>query len=115
MITSWVRPKQHLAVLIKAAFSRYEAGIEQAGIIKGAVPTTSLSPFAPGDVIAILAVGISRVPCCAKEALGGVARAGGEMPCLVPGHCRCCQHGKKNRGYAHQTKSRHVFLPRGLG
>ena len=99
MITSWVRPKQHLAVLIKAAFSRYEAGIEQAGIIEATIPSTSLAPFAPGYVIAILAVGISGFPGRTKQALA-------RMSC-VPGHCGACQHRKNE--CANQSEFRHAF------
>ena len=73
MITLRVRPKQHLTVLIKAAFSRYEAGVAQASVIKGAVPTASLSPFAPGHIIAILAMGVPGVPGRAEQALARVS------------------------------------------
>jgi len=75
MITSSVRPKQNLALLIEAAFSRYEGWVVKASIVERAVPRTSLPPFAPGDVIAILAVGISGFPGRAEEALAGVGWA----------------------------------------
>jgi len=39
-----------MALLIEAAFSRYEAGVGQTGIIEAAVPSASPSPAAPGDV-----------------------------------------------------------------
>jgi hypothetical protein len=58
MITSWVGAEQYLALRIKAAFSRYKAGVYQASIVERAIPSAALSPFAPGHVIAILAVGI---------------------------------------------------------
>ena len=107
MIPSGVGPKQHLALRIKAAFSRYEARVTQASIVEPAVPSASLPPFAPGDVIAILAVGISRFPGRTKEALGGVAWTGD----YVSGHRGSCQHGKKDGGGADQFEFRHAFLP----
>jgi hypothetical protein len=107
MITSWMRPKQYLAPRIKAAFSRYKAGVVPASIVERAVPTASLSPFGPCDVIAILAVGISRFPGRTEEALGGAAWAGDD----VPGHRGSRQHRENGRGGANQSEFRHSFLP----
>jgi hypothetical protein len=76
---------------IKAAFSRNKARVTQASIIERAVPSAALSPFAPGDVIAILAVGISRFPGCTKDAQGGIDRTGD----YVPGRRGFCQHRKR--------------------
>jgi len=105
MVTSSVRPKQNLALLIEAAFSRYEGWVVKAGIVERAVPRTSLPPFAPGYVVAILAVGISGFSGCTKDALSGVGRA------YVPGHCWPRQHRKKHRGSANHSEFRHAFLP----
>ena len=107
MIASWVRPKKYLALCIKAAFSRYEARIMPASIVERAVPTASLPPFGPGDVIAILAVGISRLPGRTKDALGGVDWTGDYMP----GHRGPCQHRKKDCGNTSQSEFGHAFLP----
>ena len=43
--------------------------IEQARIIETGIPRASPSPAAPGQVVAILAVRISRLPGCTKDAL----------------------------------------------
>jgi hypothetical protein len=107
IIISWVCPKQYLALRIKAAFSRYIAGVMPAGIVELAVPTASLPPLAPGDVIAILAVGISRFPGRTKDALGGMAWTGD----YVPGHRGSCQHRRKGRRNANQPEFRHAFVP----
>ena len=96
MITSWVCPKQYLALRIKAAFSRYKARVTPASIVERTVPTASLSPFRPFDVIAILAVGIARFPGRTKNALGGVDWTG----FYVPGHRGSSQHRKKDCGNA---------------
>ena len=72
--------KQRLTLLIEAALSRNKAGIVDAGIVKRTVPAPSLAPFAPGDVVAIPAVGISCVPRCAKDALTLTSGARGELP-----------------------------------
>src|SRR5690242_6981620 len=74
---SGVRAKQRLALRTKAAFPGDKAGIKNAGIIQRAVPPAALSPFAPSDVIAIFAVGISWFPGRTKNALAGVARVAG--------------------------------------
>lgn len=63
-ITSWMCPKQYLALRIKAAFSRDKARVTPASIVERAVPSASLSPFAPGDVIAIL-FSLARWRACA--------------------------------------------------
>jgi hypothetical protein len=107
-ITSWVCPKQYLTLRIKAAFSRNITRVKVAGIVERAVPTASLPPFRPFDVIAILAVGISRFPGRTKHALGGVARTGD----YVSSHRRgSCQHSNKNGGNANQSEFRHAFPP----
>src|SRR6202051_154678 len=77
-----------------------------AGIVERAVPTASLPPFRPFDVIAILAVGISRFPGRTKDALGGVDRTGDYMP----GHRGPCQHRKKDCGNANQSEFGHPYL-----
>ena len=92
-ITSWMCPKQDLALRIKTAFSRYEPGVTQASIIERTVPSASLSPFRPCDVVAILAVRISRFPGRTKDALSGAAWTGD----YVAGYRRgSCQHRNKN-------------------
>jgi hypothetical protein len=93
-------------VRTEAAFPRDKAGVEYAGIIQGAVPGTPLSPFAPGYVIAILAVGISRLPRRTKEALAGVDRSVDE----VAGHHGSSQHGKEDSDGSDQFEFHHVFL-----
>jgi hypothetical protein len=103
IVTSWVRPKQDLAVRIEAAFPRDKAGVVYAGIIQGAVPGTPLPPFAPGYVIAVSAVRISRIPGRTKNALAGVAQ--------VPGHCGSAQHRKEDRSSANQFEFCHALLP----
>jgi hypothetical protein len=107
-ITSWVCPKQYLALCIKAAFSRNKMRVKVASIVERAVPTASLPPFRPFDIIAILAVGISRFPGRTKDALGGVPWTGD----YVAGHRGFCQHRKKDCGSANQSESRHSFLHR---
>ena len=106
-ITSRVRPKQYLALCIKAAFSRNITRVKVASVVERAVPTASLPPFRPFDVIAILAVGISRLPGRTKDALGGVPWTRD----YVAGHSGSCQHRKKDCGSANQSESRHSFLP----
>src|SRR5580692_8036955 len=110
-IASWVCPKQYLTLRIKAAFSRNITRVKVAGIVERAVPTASLPPFRPFDVIAILAVGISRLPGRTKDALGGVPWPGD----YVAGHRGLCQHRKKDCGSANQSESRHSFPPIGSG
>jgi len=77
--------------------------VEPTRIIETGIPPASPPPAAPGEVIAILAVGISRFPSCAKDAL---ARVG-----YRPGHRGSCQHRKKDSGGANQSEFRHAFLP----
>ena len=105
----WARLKSKAckALSSKAAFSRYIARVTPASIVERAVPTASPPPAAPGDVIAILAVGISRLPGRTKDALGGVDRTGA----YVPGHRGSCHHRKKDCGNANQSEFRHAFLP----
>ena len=87
----------------KAAFSRYIARVTPASIVERTVPTASPPPAAPGDVIAILAVGISRFPGRTIDAL---AWAGYH----VTSHRGSCQHRKKNCGNANQLEFLHAFL-----
>ena len=87
-IVSRVRPKQYLALSVKTAFSRYVARVMPASIVERAVPTTSLPPFRPFDVIAIFAVGVSGLPGRTKYALGGTAWTGD----YLPGQRGPCQH-----------------------
>jgi hypothetical protein len=100
--------KQRLTLPIEATLAGNKAGIVDAGIVKRTVPAASLAPFAPGDVVAILAVGISRFPGRTKHALGGVAWTGD----YVSSHRRgSCQHSNKNGGNANQSEFRHAFPP----
>ena len=107
-ITSWMCPKQDLALRIKTAFSRYEPGVTQASIIERTVPSASLSPFRPCDVVAILAVRISRFPGRTKDALSGAAWTGDYVAAYRRGSC---QHRNKNGSNANQSEFRHAFLP----
>jgi hypothetical protein len=111
MITSWVCPKQYLALCTKTAFCWYIARVTPACIVERAVPTASPPPSAPGDVIAILAVGISGLPGRTKDALGGVDWTGDYMP----GHRGPCQRRKKDCGNANQSEFGHAFSPVGSG
>ena len=106
MITSWVCPKQYLALCIKAAFSRFITRVKVASIVERAVPTASLSPFRPRDVIAILAMGISRFPGRTKDALGGIPWTGD----YVPRHRRPRQRRREDYGCANQAEFRHASL-----
>src|SRR5882724_2160849 len=79
--------------------------ITHAGIVELAVPTAAPPPAAPGYVIAIPAVGISRFPCRAIDALGVVAWTRD----YLPGHCgRRCQC--KRCGSAENSEFHHAFL-----
>jgi hypothetical protein len=104
---SFVRPKQYMALCIKAAFSGNESRVSQAGVVERAVPTASLPPFRPCDVIAVLAVGISRLLGRTKDASGGIPSSG----YYTLGHSGSCQHRKKDCGSANQSEIRHSFLP----
>src|ERR1700722_1559561 len=96
-ITSLVCPKQYLALCIKAAFSRNITWIKIASIVERAVPTASLPPFRPFEVIAILAVGISRLPGRTKDALGGMYWTGDYVtPNRRPRQRRKEDHGCAN-------------------
>jgi hypothetical protein len=106
---SRVCSKQYLALSVKAAFSRYVARIMPASIVERAVPTASLPPFRPFDVIAIFAVGVSRFPGRTKDALGGTAWTGD----YLPGQRGTCQHRKKHCGNANQSDVFHSVLPLG--
>ena len=96
-----------MALRITAAFLRNITRVEVASVVERAVPTASLSPFGPLDVIAILAVGISRFTGRTIDALGGVCWTGDD----VPGHRGSCQSRKKKRGNANPSEFRHWFLP----
>src|SRR5581483_1202255 len=103
-ITLRVRAEQRLARGIEGAIIWNKRGIGQASIVKGAVPSASLPPLAPGGVIAVLANGVSGLPGCAKQALPRIM-------VYVPGHCGAGQHGKADCGGANQSKFRdHTFL-----
>jgi hypothetical protein len=101
------RTEQRLTLLIETAFSGNEGRIVQAGIIERTVPAPSLAPFAPGDVVAILAVGISGFSGCTKKALAGMGGSGDE----VPRHHGGRERGKKGSGSAKKSEFCHVFLP----
>ena len=92
-----------MAPRITAAFSRNITRVKVASIVERAVPTASLPPFAPGYVIAILAVGISSFPGRTIDALGRVDWTGD----YVSGHRGSHQYRKKNWGNANQSEFRH--------
>ena len=79
--------------------------ITQAGIVELAVPAAAPPPAAPGYVVAIPAVGISRFPRRAIDALGVMAWAGD----YLPGHCGRCGQGK-SCGSAKNSEFHHAFL-----
>jgi hypothetical protein len=106
-MTLRVRPKQYLALCIEAALSRYEGRVMKAGIVECGIPTASLPPFGPFDVIAIFAVGISRFPGCTEDALNGTVWTGDHRPSQRWN----CQHRKKNYGNPDQSEFCHAFLP----
>lgn len=60
------------------------------------VPSASSPPGAPGHVILILAIGISRLPVQAGAALNVVGGLGDD----VLRRCRPCQRGRKDGGNA---------------
>jgi hypothetical protein len=60
------------------------------------VPSASSPPGAPGHVILILAIGISRLPVQAGAALNVVGGLGDD----VLRGCRPCQRGRKDGGNA---------------
>jgi hypothetical protein len=97
-----------LAPRVTSAFSRNITRVKVASIVERAVPTASLSPFAPSYVIAILAVGISNFPGRTINALGGMHWTGGYVP---PGHRGSCRYRKKSCGNAYKSESLHSFLP----
>src|ERR1700674_4791124 len=71
------------------------------------VPSAPGPPGAPGQVILILAIGISRLPVQAGVALGVVGGMGDD----VLRHCRPCQRGGKNNGSAKKCELGHgIFL-----
>src|SRR6202521_5627029 len=90
---------------LRPAARGFISRITQAGIVELAVPAAAPSPAAPGYVIAIPAVGISRFPCRAIDALGVVAWAGD----YLPGHCGRCGKGK-SCGSAENSEFHHAFL-----
>ena len=61
---------------IHAAFTRNECRIVEAGIIESAIPTTSLPPFAPHNIVAQPTMRIARFSGCAVDALMGLASHG---------------------------------------
>lgn len=79
--------------------------VTPAGIVEPAVPAASESPFGPGRIIAIFAVGISRFPGRTIDALGLAARAGA----CVPGRCGPCCQGKSHDS-AENSEFHHAFL-----
>jgi hypothetical protein len=101
------RPEQWAALLIEAALSRYKAGIVNAGVVERVVPCASLTPFAPGDVIAIFAVGISRLSGRAKDAPSRMGGSGKHGPRHHGRHQRCQQDGR-NSGKPYRC---HSFFP----
>jgi hypothetical protein len=96
--------KQRLTLPIEATLAGNKAGIVDAGIVKRTVPAASLAPFAPGDVVAIPAVGISCIPRCAKEALTLTGGARGELP-------RHRWRRQQDGDSAEKPKSCHATLP----
>src|ERR1700722_1945747 len=109
--TSWVCPKQHLALCIKAAVSRNKTRVKVASIVERAVPSAVLPPAAPSYEIAILAVGISRLPGRTEDALGGVPFGGVPWSgAYVLGHRWPCQHRKKDCSNANHSELRHLYL-----
>ena len=66
----------------------YVTRVAQARIVESGIPAASPSPAAPGDVIAILAVGITSFPGCAVDALGRHCdpRCGGRSCCHAESH-----------------------------
>jgi hypothetical protein len=83
----------------------YIARITPASIVELAVPTASPPPAAPGDVIAILTVWISRFSGRTIDALGVVAWAGD----YLLGHCGPCCQGK-SRDSAENFEFHQAFL-----
>ena len=82
--------------------------IAQAGSVKAAVPSAYSSPIAPGHVIAIRVVRISSFLSCTKDALGGVARAGVDVPRHHgPRECRIEDYGDgdANQEFCHAFPS----------
>ena len=110
--SSWVCPKQYLALCIKAAFSRNITRVKVASIVERGVPSAVLPPAAPSYEIAIFAMGISRLPGRTKDALGGVVpwRVVPWSVDYLPGHRWRCQHRKKDCGNANQSEFRHPYL-----
>ena len=78
--------------------------VKEATVVAGGVPTASLPPFAPGDVIVNRAERISRFDGRAIEALGGV-----DGMVDISCHRRSCGEGK-NHGRAEHFEFHHVFL-----
>jgi hypothetical protein len=105
----WVRPKQYMALCIEAALSGHESRVMKAGIVERGIPTASLPPFGPFDVIAVFAVGISRFPGCTKNALNATVWTGGHRP----SQRWSCQHRKKDCGNPDQSDFCHGIPPLG--
>lgn len=91
--------------LTPAAANWHMTRVTPASIVEPAVPTAPESPFGPGPIIAILAVGVSRFPGRTIDALGVAARAGA----CVPGRCRPCCQGKSHDS-AENFEFHHAFL-----
>jgi hypothetical protein len=79
--------------------------VAPAGIVEPAVPAAAPPPAAPGQVIAIPAVGISGFPCRAIDALGVAAWTGD----YLRGHCGPCRQGD-SCGSTENSKFHHAFL-----
>ena len=77
--------------------------VTPASIVEPAVPTAPVSPFGPGRVIAILAVGISRFPGRTIDALGVAAWAD------MLGRCGPCCQGESHDS-AENFEFHHAFL-----
>jgi hypothetical protein len=99
------RPGVRTGGLMPGTSRWYITRVTPAGIVEPAVPTASPPPAAPGDVVAILAVGISRFPGRTIDALGVVARAGDDLS----GHCGPCCQGK-GHGSTENFEFHHAIL-----
>src|ERR1700739_1569221 len=112
----WERPGRSClsafcpANLTPGASRWYITRIAQAGIVELTVPAASGSPLAPGDVIAVFAVGIPCFPGRAIDALGVGTCAGDDGS----GHRGTCCHDKSH-GSAENAKF-HIrsFIPLAL-
>jgi hypothetical protein len=65
--------------------------VKETGVVPAAVPTTALSPFAPGQVVIVRTEGVSRFDRRTIRADDGAVR----VDCVpVLGHCRRCRQCK---------------------